>query len=254
MFPQPALLLRRKALLYYTDNAMQEKDPIQNPAERLKTAATGLMSNIKTQIVGEAGEQPTAQYVDTPTLNAITNNWPAMSKKSVEQMVQKYGPPNEAIPSRLIWYNNGSWKRTIVYRDEIPHNFPQPHSDTLEQVIDYQVPVEMFTELAKFDGSVIVERTKGGVSARCDMEAANILALNLMHEIVTGKLTAEQAREKYAEETAAFVMNRPAPYAEKLQFELPKGNTKDTDQVTIADNMLNQIKEKFKDATGMNEA
>jgi len=74
LFPQPALLLSRKALLYYTDNAMQEKDPIQNPAERLKTAATGLMSNIKTQIVGEAGERPTAQYVDTPTLNAITNN------------------------------------------------------------------------------------------------------------------------------------------------------------------------------------
>ncbi len=233
---------------------MNEKDPIQNPAERLKTAATGMMSNIKTQTVGEAGEQPTPSYVDTNTIHAITKDWPAMSKKSTEQMVQKYGPPNEAIPSRLIWYNNGAWKRTIVYRDEIPHNFPQPHSDTLEQVIDYQVPIEKFTELAKFDGSVIVERTKGEVAVRCDMEAANILALNLMHEIVTGKLTAEQAREKYSEQTAAFVMNRPAPYAEKLQFEVPKGDTMDTDHVTIVDNMLNQAKEKFKDVTGMGES
>ncbi|KAA6435936.1 hypothetical protein FOE74_07635 [Rufibacter glacialis] len=186
------------------------------------------------------------------TVNAITQDWPAMSRKSAEQMTQKYGPPNEAIPSRLIWYNNGPWKRTIVYRDEIPHNFPQPHSDTLEQVIDYQVPVEKFTELAKFDGSVVVERTKGEVSARCDMEAANILALNLMHEIVTGTLTAEQAREKYSEETAAFVMNRPAPFAEKLQFQVPHGNTMDTDHVTITDNLLHQAKEKFKDVTGLN--
>ncbi|ALJ01485.1 hypothetical protein DC20_15035 [Rufibacter tibetensis] len=187
------------------------------------------------------------------TVHALTKDWPAMSRKSMEQMVQKYGPPNEAIPSRLIWYNNGPWKRTIVFRDEIPHNFPQPHSDTLEQVIDYQVPIEKFTELARFDGSVIVERTKGEVSARCDMEAANILALNLMHEIVTGRLTAEQAREKYSEQTAAFVMNNPAPFAEKLQFELPKGNTMDTDQVTIMDNMVYQAKEKLKDITGMND-
>lgn len=232
---------------------MNDKDPIENPAERLKTAATGMMSNIKTKTVGEAGEHPTPDYADMDTVNALTKSWPAMAKKNVEQMVEKYGPPNEAIPSRLIWYNNGLWKRTIVFRDEIPHNFPQPHSDTLEQVIDYQVPVEKFTELARFDGSVIVERTKGEVSARCDMEAANILAINLMHEIVSGKLTAEQAREKYSEETAAFVMNRPAPFAEKFQFELPKGNTMDTDNVTIVENMVNQAKEKFRDITGMND-
>lgn len=228
---------------------MSEKDPIKNPVERLKTAATGMMSNLKSNTVGESGEQPTPSYVDLETVNELTKDWPAMSRKSAEQMTQKYGPPNEAIPSRLIWYNNGIWKRTIVYRDEIPHNFPQPHSDTLEQIIDYQVPVEKFSELAKFDGSVIVERTKGEVSARCDMEAANILALNLMHEIVSGRLTAEQAREKYSEETAAFVMNRPAPYAEKLQFELPGGNTMDKDQVTIGNNIINQAKEKFKDIT-----
>ncbi|MBA9079332.1 hypothetical protein [Rufibacter quisquiliarum] len=97
-----------------------------------------------------------------------------------------------------------------------------------------------------------MERTKGEVSARCDMEAANILALNLMHGIVYGRLTAEQAREKYSEQTAAFVMNRPAPLAEKLQFEVPTGITRDTDHVTIIDNMANQAKEKLKDITGLN--
>ncbi|CAN5909668.1 hypothetical protein BH24BAC1_BH24BAC1_13240 [soil metagenome] len=176
-----------------------------------------------------------------------------MSTKSANQTIEKYGPPNEAIPSRMIWYNNGPWKRTIVYRDEVPHNFPQPHSDVVENFIDYHVPPEKFSELARFDGSVIVERTKGEVSARCDMEPANILALNMMHEIVTGKLTAEQAREKYSQETAAFVMNRPAPYAEKLQFELPSGGTMDTDEVTITSNLMDQAKEKFKDLTGQND-
>jgi hypothetical protein len=49
------------------------------------------------------------------------------------------------------------------------------------------VPPDKFDELAEYDGSVIVERTKGEIAARCDLEGANFLALNLAHEIVTGK-------------------------------------------------------------------
>jgi hypothetical protein len=102
----------------------------------------------------------------------------------------------------------------------------------------------MFSELAKFDGSLIVERTRGEVSSRRDMEAANILALNLMNDIVTGKLTAEEARDKYCEVTSAFMMNRPASYAEKLQFDVSKGEKYDTDVVMIADEMVEQAIEK----------
>ncbi|WP_426060074.1 hypothetical protein [Hymenobacter sp. B1770] len=227
-------------------NQMQPSD--LPTSERLATAATGMMSAVKTQTVGEKGEQPTHTIVDSTTVKSYTESWPAMAKKSAEQTIEKYGLPNEALPSRLIWYNNAPWKRTICYRDEVPHNFPQPHSDVVENFIDYQVPPEKASELARFDGSVIVERTKGEVSARCDMEAANILALNMMHEIVTGRMTAEQAREKYSEQTAAYVMNRPAPYAEVLQFQLPTSDTTDTDHVTIGGDLLDQSVEKVKDA------
>jgi hypothetical protein len=230
-----------------TENAKRSLDPIENPGERLKTAAVGAMSAAKTETVGEAGEKETLALADQHTVQAIIENFPEMSKKSALQMIDKYGLPNEAIPSRLIWYNNGSWKRTIVYRDEIPHNFPQPHTDVLEQFIDYKVPPEKFSELARFDGSVIAERTKGEVSARCDMEPANFLALNLMHEIVTGKLTAEQAREIYSEQTAAFVMNRPAPLVEGLRFHPQPGETGDTDETIIGSDMVSQTVEKVKD-------
>lgn len=39
------------------------------------------------------------------------------------------------------------------------------------------------SELVRFDGSVIIDRTAGEVAARCDMEAMNILTLNLVHDI-----------------------------------------------------------------------
>lgn len=151
----------------------------------------------------------------------------------------------------MIWYFNGPWKRTIVYRDEIPHDFPQPHSDVIEQVINYQVPPEKFSEIAMFDGSVVIERTKGEVSARCDMEAANILALNMMHEIATGKKTAVEARKLYTEQTAAYVMNKPAPYAEQFQFDLQTEEKFDTDETTLQDEVISKTIKKAKEKLGL---
>ena len=216
------------------------------PGDRLKTVAIGAMSAAKTA-GQQAGEQPTSTIVDMQTVDTIVASWPTMSQAGVKEIVGKYGPPNEATDSRLIWFNNGPWKRTICYRDEVPHHFPNPHSDVVESFIDYRVPPEKFSELAHFDGSVIVERTKGEVSARCDMEAANFLAINLMHEIVTGKLTAEEARKIYTETAAAYVVSRSAPLAEGFQFQLPQEQTNDTDETTIAGAMARQTVGKVKD-------
>lgn len=214
--------------------------------EKLKTAAIAMRSDFKLQTVG-GGERTTKTVEDMEKVKAIVNDWNAMPKKSADLTIEQYGPPNEATESRLIWYNNGPWKRTIVYRDEIPHDFPEPHTDCIENYINYSVPPEMFSELARFDGSLIVERTKGEVSSRCDMEAANIAALNLMNDIVTGKLSAEEARDKNSEVVSAFMMNRPAPYAEKLQFEVSKEANYDTDVVTIAGEVAEQGIKKIKD-------
>ena len=99
----------------------------------------------------------------------------------------------------------GAWKRIIASRAFYQHNFPVPHFDSVESVIDYRVPVDKFTEIATFDGSVILEeRTTGEVSARCHDEQANMLALNLMHDIVTGAKTAQDARAYYAKEFADY--------------------------------------------------
>lgn len=214
--------------------------------EKLKTAATAMMSDFKVQIFGGV-EKTTDTVVAMDTVENIINDWNAMSKKAANLTIEQYGPPNEVTQSRLIWYNNRPWKRTIVYRDEIPHDFPQPHTDVIENYINYTVPPEMFSELAKFDGSLIVERTKGEVSSRCDMEAANFTAINIMNDIVNGKLNAEKGREFLCEVMSAYMMNRPAPYAERLQFDVAKKEKYDTDVVMIADEMVKQAKEKIND-------
>ncbi|MGN7308683.1 hypothetical protein ACTHQ2_22335, partial [Bacillus subtilis] len=222
--------------------------------DKLKQVGMSMASDVATRLSGKSGEQPnTEDYVDLELTEAIVKDWSAVSKHGAKEIIEKYGLPDEATPSRLIWYNNGPWKRTIVYRDEIPHEFPVPHTDAIEQFIDYRVPPEMFSAIAEFDGSIVAERTNGEVSARCHMEAANFIALNLMHDIVTGKINVQQARDQYAEIASAYTLNRTAPYAEGFQFELPTGNTRDSDKATIGGAMAHQMAEKMKDMIGKDE-
>ena len=217
------------------------------PADRLKTVGIAAASAVKAQTVEPGGEKPTRSRVDAADVEATTADWPKMARSAAEEIVRKYGMPNETTPSRLTWFDNGPWKRTTVIRDEIPHNFPQPHTDVVEQAIPYQVPLDKVAEVLEFDGSLVIERTKGEVIARCDMESANIASLNLMHDIVTGRLTAGEARKEMAEVASAYVLNRSSPYAEGFQFEVPRADTRHADHTVIGPAMAKQGAAKVKD-------
>jgi hypothetical protein len=179
-----------------------------------------------------AGSKPAKEAV-----SQIIDGWPKDAQHTARKMLDKYGTPNEATPTQLIWFNNGPWKRTIVQKEEINHAFPMPHKDVMEQVVDYKVPPEKLPELAKFDGSVYIDRTRGEISARCDMEEANILALNLAHEIVTGKRGVDDAREFYPKAVMAHLEKPPTTYTQKLQFAAQK-NAAFPDQTIVSQDMV----------------
>lgn len=174
-----------------------------------------------------------AQGVGPDQAEQIIEDWPETAKKAAQDMLEKYGAPAEATPSLLIWYNNGPWKRTVISKEEVDHDFPMPHKDVMEQVINYQVPPEKFDELAQYDGSVIVERTKGEMSARCDKEGANILALNLANDIVQGNKSVEEARQAYGEAIKAMMDGNPPETMQKLMFEVPSGDVGDPGETII---------------------
>jgi hypothetical protein len=135
----------------------------------------------------------------------------------------------------LIWHaTKDGWKRTVLASEAVPHDFPAHHLDYLEQFIDYRVPIEMFSKLAEFDGSVIAERTKGEMSARCGGTSMNFVAINLAHDIITGKQTVAEARQEYTRLYKAYQNGKKPPYTQGFQFPLPKHDTKDPDVATIA--------------------
>lgn len=170
-----------------------------------------------------------AQQADRPMARGKTGNmkmiaeWPKASKEAVEFMTKKYGPPAAVTPGMAVWGQTGQWKRTIVFRTEYQHDFPMAHKDVMQQWIDYKAPADKYDELAMYDGSVVLERTSGEMSARCDAEGANFLALNLAHDIVTGKSNVEEARKMYGEQIMAMKNKKPAPYTEKLRFDRRSG-------------------------------
>jgi len=234
----------------------EEPQPLDlDTGERLASTARAVGQGIAHKLQGEHETQKGArQTVATAEVQKIIEDWPAAQKNIAEQMIEKYGPPNEANPTKLFWYNNGPWKRTELSRDAVVHNWPTVHSDFLTQVIDYRVPPEMFHMIAMFDGSILCDRTRGEVMARCDTESANVLGMNMVHEIVTGKRTVEEARKIAVESTVAYNLRRSAPYAERILFEIPQGGTEDLDKSEISGAILRQTAGKIKDVvTGHEE-
>ena len=217
-------------------------------SERLATTGRAVAEGIGHAIKGEhETERAADQSFDRGAALRITDTWPDAPKQVARQMIDKYGPPNEATPTRLFWYRKPPWKRMEVSADPVVHNWPAPHEDFFTQVIDYRVPPEMTHLITMFDGSIMVDRTRGEVWARCDSEAANVLGLNMVHEIVTGRRTVDEARETSSQHTVAYNMGRSAPYAERLLFEVPDGGTEDLDEPTVVRPILQQAVGKVKD-------
>jgi hypothetical protein len=190
--------------------------------------------------VVETTETPVQQ---TQENRVNVDNWPETAQKAAKAMKEKYGEPAESTPSMLIWHNTGPFTHTIVYKEEVQHDFPMPHKDVLEQFINYKVPADKFDELAMYDGSVIAERTKGVMSARCDKEGANILALNLANDIVNNKRTVDEARKFYADAMMQMMQGEKPAYITSLQFSAANGNVGDSDKTIMDMSKVKQMKQ-----------
>jgi hypothetical protein len=81
------------------------------------------------------------------------------------------------------------------------------------------------------------------VSARCHDEQANFLALNLVHDIVSGVRSVEEARRYYAKEFLDARRKQPTPYMEKLRFARGEQSAADPDEPVLSDQDLRQATE-----------
>jgi hypothetical protein len=229
-----------------------QDDNLQMPThERMGSMATAKASAKRLHAEGsDASELGQRHAVPLDEARSIIEQWPEAPKKTAEKILDHYGPPHEATPTKLFWYRTGPWSRMELTADEVAHDFPTPHTDFFTQYVDYPVGTAKGTELITFDGSVLIDRTAGQIGARCDHEAYNTLTLNLAVELIEGRRSVDDARRLYADTAAAYALGRSAPYAEKLLFTPPTGGTADRDEAILAPSMGHQTMEKTKDAFG----
>jgi len=157
-------------------------------------------------------------------------------KETARRLMNKYGPPDEATLVRFIWFENDPWKRTEVHHTGPRHGFPVPHIDHLHQYIDYRVPPEKYEELCQYDGNVYIRPDRNELAATCDTEEANILTLNLVHDIVTGKKTVEEANDAHIKLHEQLTTDETQEYATELQFQHLKSQERDSTTKIIAKN------------------
>ena len=158
--------------------------------------------------------------------NIAVQAWPHESREAAMGVISQFGDADEVSATELTWLHAAQWKRVVATEWYENHNFPVPHVDCIEAVIDYAVPPEKMSELAHFDGSIRVDRTAGEVSVRCRSIASDTLKLNLVHDIVTGKRTAQEARDYSVKEVLDATRGQPTPYREQLLVP-PQVDTKD---------------------------
>ncbi len=188
-------------------------------------------SSAQDQASGQS--QPPMASVDRAAVDKLIAGWPERPRLGAAQMMAKYGPPQEITAERIIWHDQGPFKRITITRKEDPHDFPMPHMDFMEHTINYDVPAGAADVLTAYDGSCTIDRTKGEMSARCDLEGHNILTLNLAHDILMEKVDYKEAREQFGENVVEDLMGNKPEYVTKLQFEPPTEPAAFADEPTI---------------------
>ncbi|MCA1562116.1 MAG: hypothetical protein LC753_04320 [Acidobacteria bacterium] len=195
----------------------------------MKSLLVALVTFVAISAAAILAQQPPSS--STARAEQAIASWKAKPAEVARTMIKKYGQPQEVTSNRLVWHNNGPWKFSELVNEEIPHSFPMPHADMLYQSIAYRIEPDKADELIQYDGSVILERTKGEIAARCDKEEANFLAINLAHDIATGKRSVDDARRFYAESIQAMMKTgKPNEYLQGFNFTPPSGDQGDRDK------------------------
>lgn len=116
---------------------------------------TACSSHHKDKVEAEVTEASPSTQVTQENLDKITESWPQASKDAIKSLTGKYGLPAALTNEMVVWNNTSPFKRSVVYKEEVTHQFPMQHSDVLMQTIDYRVPQDKVAELSKDRKSVV---------------------------------------------------------------------------------------------------
>ena len=147
----------------------------------------------------------------------VVGIWPLNQRVAARALIDKYGRPAQYDSHALAWFNNGIWKRTVIFRRG-PLTGKGRDREFLQQTVGYIVPSDKLAALKRFDKRLEVSQTAGEMTFTSDREATNLLALNLADEIVTGKRSVASARAFFMRTSLLAAAGKSSPYRRDLRF------------------------------------
>lgn len=200
------------------------------------------------------GDEPVGRIARIPVLNKMQlrvvralEHFPFFKVAITSEILRFAGAPLHALEQHLV--------PGCIFTDEVERQERVPQ--VVEHAHEYD-DVEFFGQLGDFIDAHLVkfdfsaglfegELRLGQVAwIGIDATKANFLALNLMHDIVTGEKSVEEARDYYAKEFTDFRRGEPTPYMEKLHFSPAEGDAGDPDERIISAEELEQAQQEGK--------
>ena len=117
------------------------------------------------------------------------------------KLLPQFGKPDYVVVDRLIWLNPFPNIMAIKLVDEsISHGFPAPHNDFVYSKAKIKLTAEQQAALAFVSGSIIVDRLRGLVIARCGALIKNQVTLGFVYDISRGLLAGrpDELKAEYA--------------------------------------------------------
>ncbi|MFA7614258.1 MAG: hypothetical protein WCY48_08475 [Candidatus Caldatribacteriota bacterium] len=152
------------------------------------------------------------------TASKLAAGWPQSSIVAAKELITKYGNPTETTSDQLIWRNFAPFKEIIVHKNLYSSYFPLLHQNPVEHVIDYKASPDRISNVWNYNGSVVLNRTKGEMSAFGPNEEMNVLSMNLTHKIMTGEIDEDRAKVIHGQETLDFLNGEKTSLTQSLIF------------------------------------
>lgn len=176
----------------------------------------------------EAGTMPETQTesaapVEARSSETVIKDWPKKVQADARMLIDRYGEPSTVEDDKLVWNDNGPWKRTVMHKEGLTRPMIGRSRDHLEQVISREVPEDKVADLERFDKRIKVDRDAGELSSRSDSERMNFLTLNLADDIIKGQRTVSDARSFAKQVQSLEKAGKSSPYLDGLIFTQQSG-------------------------------
>jgi hypothetical protein len=127
----------------------------------------------------------------------------------VKHLIKTFGQPDELTASSAVWYSQDGFKRVEVKDEYILHCCPGAHYDFVYSTIDLHVPKKFLSVLADSSESILIDRLKNEVTARCASMSPNAVTLNYVLDVVSERVTG--SKQEYERRIRQLWKNRLVP-------------------------------------------